>query len=119
MLGHRRRASRRLAPRIQGIQRMSATVSTKNSAGDDRSLRVGVVGAGVMGTNHARVLAGLPNVELVGIVDPLAAHRTRAEQMLDCTTFATLDEMLDAGLDAVTIAAPTHLHRDVSLACIA
>lgn len=98
---------------------MSSTVSAKNSAGDERTLRVGVVGAGVMGTNHARVLAGLPNVELVGIVDPLAAHRTRAAEMLDCRTFTTLDEILDAGLDAMTIAAPTHLHRDISLACIA
>ena len=44
-------------------------------------LRVGVIGAGVMGSNHARVLAGLPDVTLVGIVDPLAGaprarHRT-------------------------------------------
>ena len=98
---------------------MSSTASSKNTAGSERLLRVGVVGAGVMGTNHARVLAGLPGVELVGIVDPLAAHRTRASQMLGCPTFTTLEEMLDAGLDAVTIAAPTHLHRDVSLACIA
>lgn len=54
---------------------MSSTVSTKNTAGNEGVLRVGVVGAGVMGTNHARVLAGLPGVELVGIVDPLPAHR--------------------------------------------
>lgn len=98
---------------------MSSTVSTKNAAGSDRVLRVGVVGAGVMGTNHARVLAGLPGVELVGIVDPLPAHRTRAVEIVGCPTFATLEEMLEAGPDAVTIAAPTHLHRDVSLACIA
>jgi predicted dehydrogenase len=82
-------------------------------------LRVGVVGAGVMGTNHARVLAGLPSVELVGIVDPLPAHRTRAVEIVGCPTFATLDEMLAVSPDAVTIAAPTHLHRDVALACIA
>ncbi|MGL4262518.1 MAG: Gfo/Idh/MocA family oxidoreductase [Afipia sp.] len=98
---------------------MSSTVSTKNTAGNEKALRVGVVGAGVMGTNHARVLAGLPGVELVGIVDPLPAHRTRALEIVGCPTFATLEEMLDVGPDAVTIAAPTHLHRDVSLACIA
>jgi predicted dehydrogenase len=98
---------------------MSSKASSKNTSSDERLLRVGVVGAGVMGTNHARVLAGLPGVALVGIVDPLAAHRTRASQMLGCPTFATLEEMLDAKPDAVTIAAPTHLHRDVALACIA
>jgi predicted dehydrogenase len=97
---------------------MSAGEQAQGAAGVP-SLRVGVVGAGVMGTNHARVLAGLPGVALVGLVDPLAAHRTRAQQMIGCQTFATLEEMLDAGVDAVTIAAPTHLHRDISLACIA
>lgn len=98
---------------------MSSNVSAKGNPSDVQTLRVGVVGAGVMGTNHARVLAGLPGVSLTGIVDPLAAHRTRAEQMIGCRTFNTLDELLDAGVDAVTIAAPTHLHREVSLACIA
>ena len=97
---------------------MSSAKSATNSADAVRTLRVGVIGAGVMGTNHARVLAGLPGVTLVGITDPLAAHRTRAEQMLDCKTYATVEELLDVGIDAVTIAAPTHLHRDVSLACI-
>ena len=44
-------------------------MSSKGSASDaktdaNRGLRVGVVGAGVMGSNHARVLAGLPGVTL-------------------------------------------------------
>jgi len=82
-------------------------------------LRVGVIGAGVMGSNHARVLAGLPGVTLVGIVDPLPAHRARAVEMTGCDTFATLEELVDAGVEAVTIAAPTHLHHEVALACIA
>ncbi|HSJ40949.1 MAG TPA: Gfo/Idh/MocA family oxidoreductase, partial [Xanthobacteraceae bacterium] len=46
-----------------------------------RSLRVGVIGAGVMGSNHARVLAGLPDTTLVGVVDPLPAHRARATEL--------------------------------------
>ncbi|MFL9499322.1 Gfo/Idh/MocA family oxidoreductase [Rhodopseudomonas palustris] len=82
------------------------------------SLRIGVIGAGVMGTNHGRVLAGLPGVTLVGIVDPMPEHRDRAIELIGCKTFATLDELLLAGVDAVTIAAPTHLHHDVALTCI-
>src|SRR5882757_4406148 len=84
-----------------------------------RALRVGVIGAGVMGSNHARVLAGLPDVRLVGVVDPLPAHRTRATELTDCHTFAGLDELIAEGVDAVTIAAPTHLHHEIALACIA
>src|ERR1700730_1951392 len=84
-----------------------------------RDLRVGVVGAGVMGSNHARVLAGLPDATLVGIVDPLPEHRTRATALVGCRAFATLDDLLTEGVDAVTIAAPTHLHHEIALACIA
>src|SRR6266513_5964129 len=84
-----------------------------------RSLRVGVIGAGVMGSNHARVLAGLPDTTLVGIVDPMPAHRTRATELTGCHAFASLDELVAAGIDAVTIAAPTHLHHEIALACIA
>lgn len=89
------------------------------AADSDGTLRVGVIGAGVMGTNHGRVLAGLPNVVLVGIVDPLDEHRKRADDLIGCPVFADLDSLLAAGVDAVTIAAPTHLHHEISLACIA
>src|SRR6267142_2545565 len=88
-------------------------------AGAKRSLRVGVVGAGVMGSNHARVLAGLPDTTLVGVVDPLPAHRARATDLTGCRSFASLDELVAEGIDAVTIAAPTHLHHEIALACIA
>src|SRR5215208_1174934 len=98
-------------------------MSSKGSASDaktdaKRALRVGVVGAGVMGSNHARVLAGLPDVTLVGIVDPLPEHRARATALVGCRAFADLEELFDEGVDAITIAAPTHLHHEISLACI-
>src|SRR5437762_7999456 len=88
-------------------------------AGPKRALRVGVVGAGVMGSNHARVFAGLPDISLVGVVDPLPAHRTRAMELVNCRTFASLDELIAEGVDAITVAAPTHLHHEIALACIA
>ena len=84
----------------------------------DRSLRVGVVGVGVMGSNHARVFAGLPGVELVGVADPDSKQADFVAKTLGCAAVATVDELLDLKLDAVTIAGPTHLHRDIALACI-
>ncbi len=89
----------------------------KDSASAD-TLRVGVVGAGVMGTNHARVLATLPGVSLAGVADPLAEHRDRAAKLIGCPTFDGVEALLDQNIDAVTIAAPTHLHHDIALACI-
>src|SRR3954462_3366921 len=87
-------------------------------AGAARPLRVGVVGAGVMGSNHARVLARLPGVTLVGIGDPLPEHRVRATTLARARAFAELDELSDEGVAAITIAAPTHLNHEIALACI-
>ncbi|HWW47654.1 MAG TPA: Gfo/Idh/MocA family oxidoreductase [Xanthobacteraceae bacterium] len=99
---------------------MSSTQSLNGATGGDVApLRIGVIGAGVMGSNHARVLATLPGVNLVGVVDPLEAHRQRATQLAGCPTYERVEELLAEGVDAVTIAAPTHLHHEVSLACIA
>ena len=97
---------------------VSKAVASSDGAGQ-KALRIGVIGAGIMGSNHARVLAGLPATTLVGIVDPLAEHRTRATELVGCRAFATLDELLAEGVDAVTIAAPTHLHHEIALTCIA
>jgi UDP-N-acetylglucosamine 3-dehydrogenase len=89
------------------------------TADTKRALRIGVIGAGIMGSNHARVLAGLPDTVLVGIVDPLPEHRARATELVGCRAFASVDELIAEGIDAVTIAAPTHLHHEIALACIA
>ena len=82
-------------------------------------LRIGVVGVGVMGSNHARVLAGLSGVTLVGIADPDRKQAEFVAQTLGCEGVATVGELLDLGLDAITIAAPTQLHHEIALACIA
>lgn len=39
------------------------------------TLKVGLVGLGIMGKNHARVLSKLEGVELLGIVDPLGSAK--------------------------------------------
>ncbi|MGB7017654.1 MAG: Gfo/Idh/MocA family oxidoreductase, partial [Xanthobacteraceae bacterium] len=87
--------------------------------GAHSTLRIGVVGVGVMGSNHARVLAELPGVKLVGVADPERKHRDFVARKLGCAAIAGVDELLDLKVDAVTIAAPTHLHHDIALTCIA
>jgi predicted dehydrogenase len=86
-------------------------------AGND-TLRIGVVGVGVMGSNHARVLADIPGVELVGVADPDRKRRDFVSGTLGCDGFDDVDALLDSGAAAVTIAAPTHLHHDIALKCI-
>ena len=84
----------------------------------DRLLRVGVVGVGVMGSNHARVYADLPGVRLVGVADPDGKQRDFVSRALGCAAFSGVEPLLAQGVDAVTIAAPTHLHRELALCCI-
>ena len=79
-------------------------------------LRLGVIGVGVMGFNHARVITDLPGVTCGGIADPDDSNRRFVAQALGCPAFADFGQLLDHGVDAVAIAAPTHLHRDIALA---
>ncbi|MFZ3349268.1 MAG: Gfo/Idh/MocA family oxidoreductase [Xanthobacteraceae bacterium] len=86
-------------------------------AGND-TVRIGVVGVGVMGSNHARVLSDIAGVELVGVADPDRKQRDFVSDTLGCAGFSDVDALLDRGVDAVIIAAPTHLHHDIALKCI-
>ena len=88
------------------------------AVGAQDRLRIGVVGVGVMGSNHARVLAEMAGVELVGVADPDRGQRELVSRTLGCPAFPDMDELFAAGVDAVTIAAPTHLHHDLALECI-
>jgi predicted dehydrogenase len=81
-------------------------------------LRLGVVGVGVMGANHARVLADLAEVRLAGVADPDPKQRAMVAQALGCPAYPDIDALIAAGVDAVTIAAPTHLHQDLALTCV-
>src|SRR5438552_9672027 len=81
-------------------------------------VRLGVIGVGIMGSNHARVLADLSGVKVVGIADPGASHRALLAQIVGCAVCDDVDELLALGIDAAVIAAPTHLHHDIALTCI-
>jgi predicted dehydrogenase len=90
--------------------------SVKATAGNP--LRVGVVGVGVMGANHARVLADLAEVRLVGIADSDQKQRALVSEALGCAGHADVEALIESGVDAITIAAPTHLHQDLALTCV-
>jgi predicted dehydrogenase len=94
------------------------------------SVRVAVVGVGHLGRHHARILAALPGVHLVAVVD---INRERADQIAAAHGTKALFDYHDllgapaglqradgpggaAGVDAVTIAVPTELHAEVGSA---
>ena len=77
-------------------------------------LPIGVVGVGALGRHHARHLAGLDDVRLVGVcdIDPARAAEVAAEVGTRC--FADLDDMLRE-VEAVTVAVPTLAHAEIGL----
>jgi len=79
------------------------------TAGD---LRVGVVGLGVMGRNHVRVLRTMDGVDLVGVADPAGDPHRSADGI---PVFADVEQLVDQGLDACTVAVPTEFHESVGL----
>jgi predicted dehydrogenase len=83
------------------------------------TLRVGLVGAGAVGARHGRTLAGFPDVELVGICDPVAAVGAALGAELGVPTVDDLGGLLRAGLDAVWLCVPPFAHGDLELAVVA
>ncbi|CAM5366929.1 Dehydrogenase OS=Streptomyces tendae OX=1932 GN=F3L20_15395 PE=3 SV=1 [Streptomyces tendae] len=78
-----------------------------------KPLRAGLVGLGSMGRHHARVLAGLEGVDLVGVVDPMGDKFGAAQ---GAPILNTVEELIALGVDYTVVACPTHLHEEVGLA---
>ncbi|HZQ05354.1 MAG TPA: Gfo/Idh/MocA family oxidoreductase [Anaerolineae bacterium] len=83
-------------------------------------LRLGVIGAGLLGARHARVWHELPDTELVAICDLNPARAAEIANQYNALAFSDYHKMLDKPeLDAVSIATPDHLHREPVLAALA
>ena len=77
-------------------------------------LPVGVIGVGALGQHHARHLAHLDEVQLVGVYD---ADEGRAETIaggLGTIAYGDMDALLRE-IEAVTIAVPTQAHAEIGL----
>ena len=81
------------------------------------TVRIGVIGAGVMGERHCRVCANLPWVELVGVAD-LNEERGRQVASSYETTYFPDHRALLAQVEAVTIAASTPTHYALAAECL-
>ena len=74
-----------------------------------KMIRIGVAGVGSMGRNHARVLSQTSACDLAGIYDVDESRSQEICNSYNCRGFKSLDELID-DVDAVIVAAPTHLH---------
>lgn len=75
-------------------------------------LRVGVVGVGHLGKEHARIYSQLPQAKLVGVCDADASKQERSDLL--GVPFYTDYRDLIGKVDAVSIATPTSTHYAVA-----
>ena len=79
-------------------------------------LRTAIIGLGMMGTNHARVLSNLEGVELVAVADPQGYAQKVLPQV---KVLNSVDEVIKRGVDYCVISAPTAFHEEIALQLIA
>jgi len=78
-------------------------------------IRAGVIGVGAMGQHHVRIYSEMENVELVGISDVSESRVNELAQQYNTKGFTDYNELLEQGLDAVSIVVPTTLHMPIGL----
>jgi UDP-N-acetylglucosamine 3-dehydrogenase len=76
-------------------------------------IKIGVIGTGSMGKNHARVCSELHDVELVGICDVDKSTAKIVAERFHTQAFTSYQDLISK-VDAVIIATPTSTHFDIS-----
>lgn len=78
------------------------------------TLRIGVIGAGHMGKNHIRNLSDEKRFELVGIYDKDQKQAEKLAKNYTTSVYTEMEKLLEH-VDAVVVAVPSSVHKDVSL----
>lgn len=76
-------------------------------------LRIAVIGVGHLGKEHARILATLPEVELVGVADVNQEQAQAVARRCDTQAFGTYWPLLNL-VDAAAVAVPTVHHHAIA-----
>ena len=79
-----------------------------------QTIQIGIVGAGIMGTRHARIYSELPSARLVAIADvDLSKAKALAEQYPGAGAVGDYHELLRMPeLDVLHVATPDFLHKE-------
>jgi predicted dehydrogenase len=78
-----------------------------------KTLRVGVIGVGHLGSLHAKMYAEIGTAEFVGVFDVNAEKRNETAAKYKVRSFSTMEELF-AAVDAVSIATVTTTHHEVA-----
>jgi UDP-N-acetylglucosamine 3-dehydrogenase len=75
-----------------------------------KNLRAGLVGLGMMGRHHARVLASLPGVDFIGVSDPAGDVNNVAQGR---PVVRSVAELIAMEIDYAMVAVPTIYHLEI------
>ena len=82
-------------------------------------IKVGVIGVGSMGQNHARIYFHSENAQLVAVSDAYEEQAKKVARHYNAKAYTNYQEMLQQeDIEAVSIAVPTSLHQEVALAAL-
>ncbi len=81
-----------------------------------QKIRVGIAGAGFIGAVHAHAYKYIPDVEVVGIADPITEKAAPLAQETSSRVFRDYEELLRAGVDILNVALAPALHLPAALA---
>jgi predicted dehydrogenase len=76
-------------------------------------LRVAVIGVGHLGKEHARILAAMPDVDLVGVADVNPEQARAVAGRCSCRAFTDFWPLLNL-VDAAVVAVPTAHHHAIA-----
>ena len=76
-------------------------------------LKIGIVGTGKFGQNHARILTTMANIQFVGLYDKNMERAKEIAQKLNVSFYETLDELLDK-IDALVVVVTTIYHYEIA-----
>lgn len=83
-------------------------------------MRIGILGAGFMGSTHGRALIKVPSVEIAGIYGQSAGRAEPLAQELGTSWTTNINELIeDPTIDAIDICLPGPQHRETTEAAIA
>jgi predicted dehydrogenase len=77
------------------------------------NVRVGVVGVGHIGREHARIYSQLPGVDFVGLYDVDGHVAEKVAQRHDVKAFPTAQALAEV-VDAATVSTPTNTHHEIA-----
>jgi predicted dehydrogenase len=82
-------------------------------------VKLGIIGVGGMGSNHARNIKNIRNCDLVAVCDTVKEKADSLSKELNCKAWYDPDGLINSGtVDAVIIATPHYAHTTIGIAAL-